>query len=39
MENLKNLVFFLKATGSGKNIAKTKVMRKNPNWCRLEAKG
>ena len=39
MQNLINLVFFLKATGSGQKVAKTKVVRKNANWRRSEAKG
>ena len=34
-----DLVFFLKATGSGPKMAKTKVVRKNANWRHSEAKG
>ena len=31
--------FFLKATGSGEKMGKAKVVRKNANWRRSEAKG
>ena len=31
--------FLLKATGSRQKMAQTKVVRRNANWCRSEAKG
>ena len=39
MQNLLNLAFFLKASGSGEKMGKTKVVWKNANWRRSEAKG
>ena len=38
-KNGMNLVFFLKATGSGGKMANTKVVRKNTNGRHSEAKG
>ena len=39
MQNLLGPVFFLKAIGSDLKLAKSKVVRKNANRCRSEAKG
>ena len=36
VQNLMKLVFFLKATGSGLKVAKTKVVQKNANRRRSE---
>ena len=39
VQNLMNLVFFLKAIGSRQQMVKTKVVRKNAKRCHSEAKG
>ena len=39
VQNLMDLVFFLKRRGSSEKMAKTKVVRETAKWRRSEAKG